>query len=139
MNLFAGICPIFLFLRLQKKTVVFRRGIWVSGRKRLVFNYSFYNFWIIYAVGILLLAFKERSRYNFNNISKGAQNCSSRRDLRDSWTVALNLKMRKLRFRKVSAKPELEFRAQGQRKLMNILTCSILILTVYLTDILFSL
>lgn len=139
MNLFAGICPIFLFLRLQKKTVVFRRGIWVSGRKRLVFNYSFYNFWIIYAVGILLLAFKERSRNNFNNISKGAQNCSSRRDLRDSWTVALNLKMRKLRFRKVSAKPELEFRAQGQRKLMNILTCSILILTVYLTDILFSL
>lgn len=72
MNLFAGICPIFLFLRLQKKTVVFRRGIWVSGRKLSVFNYSFYNFWIIYAVGVLLLVFKKRSRYNFNNIFKGA-------------------------------------------------------------------
>lgn len=66
-------------------------------------------------------------------------NSNSGRDLREPWIVALNLSIRKLRFRKVSATPTLEFGSKGLQELMNILICSVLILTVYLTDVHFSL
>lgn len=65
-SLFAGTCPIFgfvCFLFFSEDTkenwlsLDFRRGIWVSGRKLSLFHYSFYNFWIIYAVCVLLVVF----------------------------------------------------------------------------------